>query len=76
MFSQRIRTKMLYIKLSIKIAIQFMRSNRYLLDQTSRKLSTRIVEHRNNINWNTNSQSVITDHRLEYNHELGERQNT
>ncbi|KYN14004.1 2-hydroxyacylsphingosine 1-beta-galactosyltransferase [Trachymyrmex cornetzi] len=38
--------------------------------QICRKLYTRIAEHRNHINWNTNSQSVITDYRLEYNHEF------
>ncbi|KYN22199.1 hypothetical protein ALC57_05409, partial [Trachymyrmex cornetzi] len=38
--------------------------------QTGRKLATRISEHRNHINSNTSNQSVITDHRLEYNHEF------
>ncbi|XP_018360778.1 PREDICTED: uncharacterized protein LOC108759711 [Trachymyrmex cornetzi] len=38
--------------------------------QTGRKLNTRINEHRNSINWKTNTQSVITNHRLEVNHEF------
>ena len=31
---------------------------------------TRIAEHRNHIRWNTTTHSVITDHRLEENHEF------
>ncbi|KYN15805.1 hypothetical protein ALC57_11960 [Trachymyrmex cornetzi] len=38
--------------------------------QTYRKLSTRISEHRRHINWNTNSHSVITDHRIEFSHDF------
>ncbi|KYN08455.1 hypothetical protein ALC62_00564 [Cyphomyrmex costatus] len=38
--------------------------------QTGRKLKTRINEHKNHINHNTNSQSVITKHRLEYGHDF------
>ncbi|EFN65284.1 hypothetical protein EAG_04622, partial [Camponotus floridanus] len=38
--------------------------------QTSRKLSTRISEHRLHIGRNTSSRSVITDHRLSYNHDF------
>ncbi|KYN18663.1 hypothetical protein ALC57_09022 [Trachymyrmex cornetzi] len=38
--------------------------------QTGRKLTTRISEHRNHINRNNNNQSVITNHRLEFNHEF------
>ncbi|EFN61751.1 hypothetical protein EAG_05118, partial [Camponotus floridanus] len=38
--------------------------------QTGRKLITRINEHRKNINYNTRSQSVITEHKLNYNHEF------
>ncbi|XP_018311680.1 uncharacterized protein [Mycetomoellerius zeteki] len=38
--------------------------------QTGRKLISRITEHRNHINWNTNSQSVITNHRTELNHDF------
>jgi len=33
------------------------------------KLKTRINEHCNNINKNTASPSVITEHRMQYNHE-------
>ena len=38
--------------------------------QTDRKLSTRISEHRNHINSINKNQSVITDHRLGFNHEF------
>ena len=36
--------------------------------QTGRKLETRMTEHCNHVNWNTNSHSVITEHRLNCNH--------
>ncbi|KYN19622.1 hypothetical protein ALC57_08098 [Trachymyrmex cornetzi] len=38
--------------------------------QTSRTLKTRIGEHKNHINWNTQQRSVIAEHRLEYSHEF------
>jgi hypothetical protein len=38
--------------------------------QTSRKLKTRITEHRNHINWNTNNHFVIAEHRLNCNHDF------
>ncbi|KYN29802.1 hypothetical protein ALC57_00753 [Trachymyrmex cornetzi] len=38
--------------------------------QTGRRLQTRILEHKNHINRNTTTQSVITEHRLEHNHEF------
>ncbi|KYM93779.1 hypothetical protein ALC62_15623 [Cyphomyrmex costatus] len=38
--------------------------------QTSRQLKTRINEHRNHINHNSSTRSVITDHRLKYNHDF------
>jgi hypothetical protein len=38
--------------------------------QTYRKLRTRITEHRNHINRNTDNQSVITEHRISLNHEF------
>ncbi|KAL6417635.1 hypothetical protein ACFW04_012605 [Cataglyphis niger] len=38
--------------------------------QTGRQLQTRIKEHRNHIRRNTSSHSVITDHRLQHNHEF------
>ncbi|KYN02360.1 hypothetical protein ALC62_06740, partial [Cyphomyrmex costatus] len=38
--------------------------------QISRQLKTRIKEHRNHINHNSSTRSVITDHRLEYNHDF------
>ncbi|XP_071579118.1 uncharacterized protein [Temnothorax nylanderi] len=38
--------------------------------QTSRQLQTRIREHRNHINWNTPNHSVITEHRVECNHDF------
>ena len=40
------------------------------MSQTSRKLNSRIVEHRNYINRNTTNKSVITDHRIEFNHDF------
>ena len=39
------------------------------VDQTGRRLKTRLTEHRNHINRNTTQNSVITDHRLT-NHEF------
>ncbi|KYN27812.1 hypothetical protein ALC57_02877 [Trachymyrmex cornetzi] len=38
--------------------------------QTKRKLKTRLAEHRNHINWNSNNQSVITEHRIEFDHDF------
>ena len=38
--------------------------------QTGRRLKTRTAEHRNNINWNNTSHSVITEHRIKCNHEF------
>jgi len=38
--------------------------------QTGRTLKTRISEHRNHINRNTTSQSVITEHRINFSHEF------
>lgn len=38
--------------------------------QTGRQLQTRVKEHRNHIRWNSTNRSVITDHRLEYNHDF------
>ncbi|XP_071577702.1 uncharacterized protein [Temnothorax nylanderi] len=36
--------------------------------QTSRQMQTRIKEHQNHINRNTSNHSVLTDHRIEFNH--------
>ncbi|KYN06950.1 hypothetical protein ALC62_02072, partial [Cyphomyrmex costatus] len=38
--------------------------------QTSRQLKTRIAEHRNHIRYNTSTRSVITEHRLNYDHDF------
>jgi len=38
--------------------------------QTGRKLKTRINEYRNHIRRNTNTESVITDHRTSLNHDF------
>ncbi|XP_018347291.1 PREDICTED: uncharacterized protein LOC108751554 [Trachymyrmex septentrionalis] len=38
--------------------------------QTGRKLKTRIAEHRNHIRYKTSTRSVITEHRLLYNHDF------
>jgi len=38
--------------------------------QTGRTLKTRISEHRNHINRNTNTHSVITEHRTKFSHEF------
>ncbi|KYN22564.1 hypothetical protein ALC57_05036, partial [Trachymyrmex cornetzi] len=38
--------------------------------QTKRKLKTRLAEHRNHINRNSNNQSVITEHRIEFDHDF------
>jgi len=41
-----------------------------LLGQMSRQLKTKISEHRNHINKNIITQSVITEHRLQFNHDF------
>ena len=38
--------------------------------QTSRMLKTRLSEHRSQINRNCNNHSVVTNHRLQYNHDF------
>ncbi|KYN35068.1 hypothetical protein ALC56_10601 [Trachymyrmex septentrionalis] len=38
--------------------------------QTSRRLKTKIAEHRNHIRYNTSGRSVITDHRRQLDHEF------
>jgi len=38
--------------------------------QTKRKFNTRVTEHKNDINKNTGKHSVITEHRLDKNHEF------
>ncbi|KYQ53643.1 hypothetical protein ALC60_02916 [Trachymyrmex zeteki] len=38
--------------------------------QTGRQLKTRIAEHRNHIKYNTSTRSVITEHRLQYDHDF------
>jgi len=38
--------------------------------QTGRQLKTRISEHKNHISRNTTTHSVITEHRLQFNHEF------
>jgi len=38
--------------------------------QTKRKLNTRVTEHKNDINKKTGKHSVITEHRLDKNHEF------
>ncbi|KYN10230.1 hypothetical protein ALC57_17645, partial [Trachymyrmex cornetzi] len=38
--------------------------------QTKRKLKTRLAEHRNHMNRNSNNQSVITEHRIEFDHDF------
>jgi len=40
------------------------------VEQTSRTLKTRISKHRNHINRNTTTQSVIIKHRLNFSHEF------
>jgi len=40
------------------------------VSQTSKQLKTSISEHRNYINRNTKSQSVITQHKLQFEHEF------
>lgn len=36
----------------------------------NRRVQIRINEHRNHIRWNTSNSSVITDYRLEFNHDF------
>jgi len=38
--------------------------------QTKRKLNTRTLEHKKDINKKTNNHSVITNHRMEFNHDF------
>jgi len=51
----------MYIKLSATIVMQL------ILD---RRFKTKIAEHRNHIRWITSVRSVITNHRLQLNHEF------
>jgi len=41
-----------------------------MFGQMSRQLKTRISEHHNHISMNTTIQSVITEHRLQFNHDI------
>ena len=40
------------------------------VNQTGRCLKTHINEHRNHINWNMTQHSVITEHRINHQHEF------
>lgn len=40
------------------------------IEQTSRQLHIRINEHRSHIRRNTNTQSVITNHRINFDHDF------
>lgn len=42
----------------------------FYVGQTKRKLKTRIKEHRNQINHNSNNISVVTEHRLQTSHDF------
>ncbi|KYN28371.1 Dipeptidyl peptidase family member 6 [Trachymyrmex cornetzi] len=44
--------------------------NASYVGQTGRQLKTRIAEHRNHINWNTTTRSVITEHRMQMQHDF------
>lgn len=40
------------------------------MGQISKQLKTRIAKHRNHINRNISTQFVITDHKIQYNHDF------
>jgi len=42
----------------------------YYVGQSGRQLKIKLIEHRNHIHRNTSTHSVITDHRLQHNHEF------
>ncbi|KYN29879.1 hypothetical protein ALC57_00670, partial [Trachymyrmex cornetzi] len=44
--------------------------NASYVGQTGRQLKTRITEHRNHIKYNASTRSVITEHRLQYEHDF------
>jgi len=44
--------------------------NASYVGQTKRRLTTRVTEHKNDINKKSSKHSVITEHRLELNHEI------
>jgi len=44
--------------------------NATYVGQTGRKLKIRINKHRNHVRKNTNTESVITEHRIKFNHEF------
>lgn len=44
--------------------------NASYVEQTGRKLKTRLKEHRNDINKKTGNLSVISEHRIQFNHEF------
>jgi len=54
---------MLYIKLIVEIV-------KHHMGQTGKCLKTRINEYRTHINWNTTQHSVITEHRINYQHDF------
>lgn len=50
--------------------IKCMDCDAVYVGQTSRQLRTRISEHRNDIRRNNTTHSVITEHRLEFDHDF------
>jgi len=68
--SESLITKRYICAIIVVYKISCKECNTSYIGQTSKQLKTRITEHRNHINRNTIIPSVITNHRIDYNHEF------
>jgi len=57
-------------KMNVVYKLNCVDCNASYVGQTCRLLKTRTAEHKNHINRNTTTQSVITDHRIGFSHEF------
>ena len=57
------RSQMLFIRSHVRVAMQIMWDRH-------RQLKSRITEHKNHIRWNTSTRNVITEHRLQEDHDF------
>ena len=57
-------------KCNVVYKIGCIECNASYVGQTDRQLKTRIAEYRKHINWNTTTRSVITEHRLQTQHDF------
>ena len=61
---------MCFIVCNVVYKINCQNCDASYVGQTGRQLHTRISEHRNQINHNTRNHSVVTDHRLNLDHDF------